>query len=88
MALSSSDKIALATLILSIPGIIVTIWGAIINYQNFKHFQALSRESTMLPIHNPTPRYTFPLTTGFDTKFDNFREDKLGRQCDIQTGVF
>jgi hypothetical protein len=42
-ALSPNDKIALATLILSIPGIIVTIWGTIINYQNFKQFQALCK---------------------------------------------
>jgi hypothetical protein len=50
-ALSPSDKIALATLFLSIPGIIVTIWGAIINYQNFKQLQALCKEK--LPTNDP-----------------------------------
>ena len=38
-ALSPSDQIALATLILSIPSTIATIFGAIINYRRLKQSQ-------------------------------------------------
>ena len=43
IALSPSDNIALAALILSIPSVIATVFGAIISYQSFMQYQALGK---------------------------------------------
>ncbi|KAH7417965.1 hypothetical protein BKA64DRAFT_635125 [Cadophora sp. MPI-SDFR-AT-0126] len=43
MSLSTSDKISLITLILSIPSTIATILGVIISYKSFKQFQAICK---------------------------------------------
>ncbi|KAF7513056.1 hypothetical protein GJ744_011322 [Endocarpon pusillum] len=41
MALPRNDILALATLILSIPGIVATIIGVLISYRSFKQFKTL-----------------------------------------------
>lgn len=43
MGLSTNDRIALATLILSVPSLIATILGVIISYRSLKQFQAIRK---------------------------------------------
>jgi hypothetical protein len=51
-ALSSSDTIALISLLLSIPSIIATILGAIFSYQSLKQFQAFCKSNLHIPSYS------------------------------------
>ncbi|KAH6679185.1 hypothetical protein B0J14DRAFT_649577 [Halenospora varia] len=76
MELSTNDKIALATLILSIPSIIATVLGVIISYRSLKQFQVVRQKSDVLPIYRLPIRYITPHTTGSDIHIMRF--DTIG----------